>query len=97
MYNRAMQKRYSISQARANLPSIVDRVEGGESVELTRRGKPVAAVISIQDLERLRARRASFSTAYGRFLGQWALEDVGVEDGFFDAARDAGLGRDVDL
>src|SRR5690606_17744107 len=97
MYNRAMQKRYSISQARANLPSIVDRVEGGESVELTRRGKPVAAVISIQDLERLRARRASFSTAYGRFLGQWALEDVGVEDGFFDAARDAGPGRDVDL
>jgi prevent-host-death family protein len=32
----------SLADAKARLSELVDRVEGGESVDITRRGKPVA-------------------------------------------------------
>ena len=48
-----MAKQYSISDARNNLPSIVKQVEYGPAVELTRRGRPVAVLISHKEYERL--------------------------------------------
>jgi prevent-host-death family protein len=48
-----MQKQFSIAEAKNRLPTIVHSVENGPSVELTRRGKPVAVILSIQEYERL--------------------------------------------
>ena len=46
----------SISEARESLAEIVNRVVyGGERVVLRRHGKPVAALVSADDLERLAA------------------------------------------
>ena len=45
----------SVSEARATLPELLDRVEEGEEVVITRHGKAVAVVIRP---DRLRARRA---------------------------------------
>lgn len=45
----------TVSQARALLPQIVQRVLDGEEITLTRHGQPVAVVIRP---DRLRARRA---------------------------------------
>jgi prevent-host-death family protein len=45
----------SVSEARATLPELLDRVEGGEEVAITRHGKVVAVLIGP---ERLRVRRA---------------------------------------
>jgi prevent-host-death family protein len=59
-----MAKRYSIADARANLPTIVDQVEAGESIELTRRGKPIPAIVSLRELEELRRGRSRFGEAY---------------------------------
>src|SRR2546422_1642989 len=52
-----MSKKYSITEARSNLPKIVDQAEAGTEVELTRRGKPVAVIISHRQMERLRSER----------------------------------------
>jgi antitoxin (DNA-binding transcriptional repressor) of toxin-antitoxin stability system len=46
----------TISEARASLPSVVDRVEQGEEITITRHGKPVAVIVR-PDV--LRARRSS--------------------------------------
>jgi antitoxin (DNA-binding transcriptional repressor) of toxin-antitoxin stability system len=35
----------SVSEARAMLPALVDRVERGEEITLTRHGRPVAVVV----------------------------------------------------
>jgi prevent-host-death family protein len=44
-----------VTQARAQLAELVNRVVyGGEQVVLTRHGKPLAALVSAADLERLR-------------------------------------------
>jgi len=46
----------STGEARDNLATVVNRVAfGRERVTLTRRGKPVAAVIPLEDLELLEA------------------------------------------
>jgi prevent-host-death family protein len=45
----------SVSEARAILPDVLDRVERGEEITLTRHGRPVAVLVRP---DALRARRA---------------------------------------
>lgn len=59
----AVSKQYSITAARNQLPAIVHEVENGPPVELTRRGRPVAVLLSFRDYERLRPRKRSLSEA----------------------------------
>ena len=90
-----MPNRYSIAEARTNLPAIVNQAEAGAEVELTRRGKSVAVLISRGQLERLRSARPRFADIYGAFLRKHSLKDIGLEDDFFKAVRERGAGRKV--
>jgi prevent-host-death family protein len=96
MYIRRMSKRYSIAEARSSLPRIVDEVEAGEAVELTRRGKAVAVVVSLRELERLRGERTSFGDAYRKFLKTHAVREIAIGDEL-KSIRDRGTGRKVSL
>lgn len=55
--------RISLAEAKAHLSEIIDRVEAGESVEITRRGKTAAVITPVArpkqpiDLAALRALR----------------------------------------
>ena len=62
-----MPKTYSVAEARANLPRILDEVESGGEVELTRRGKAVAVVIAIDEFERMSSGRRDFGKAYAAY------------------------------
>ena len=97
MYIFGVPKRYSIANARANLPSIVDEAEAGQVIELTRRGRPVAVILSLRELERLRGTRTLFSDAYRKFVESHPLQEVGLDAHFFDAVRDPEPGRKVSL
>jgi prevent-host-death family protein len=97
MYIRRMAQRYAIAEARANLPTLIDEVEAGAAVELTRRGKVVAVMISVAEYQRLRSRRASFQEAYQQFLKKHSLEEIGLEPDFARQLRDRSAGRKVDL
>jgi prevent-host-death family protein len=96
MYIGAMARKYSISEARSRLPAIVDQAEAGLEVELTRRGEPVAVVVSRRALDRLRGGRRPFGEAYRRFLERFALEEVGLESPLA-GPRDKSPGRRVSL
>ena len=56
---------YSLADAKAHLSELIDKVEAGETVEITRRGKTVARVVPPErklkklDVERLRRLTAS--------------------------------------
>ena len=52
-----MEKDYSIAQARHDLPAIVHEVERNGRARITRRGRPVAVVLSIAEFERLLSAR----------------------------------------
>ena len=74
-----MTKQYSISQARNSLPALVHAVEDGASVELTRRGRPVAVLVSISDYDRLTGKRPNLLSAIERFRAETDLEELDVE------------------
>ena len=46
---------YSIAEARNNLARLVHDAEDGDPVHLTRRGLPVAVILSLADYEHMRA------------------------------------------
>lgn len=95
VYTVGMTKRYSIAEARAHLPSIVDEVEVGKPVELTRRGKPVAVVLSLGQYHLMSTSRANFSDAYREFCGRFDLKEVGLDGGYVNTLRAGGAGRKV--
>ena len=92
-----MSKSYTVASARAKLAKIVDEVESGKEVELTRRGKKVAVVMSAARYSRLRGDRVAFMTAYETFRGDTDLSEVGVEPGWASGLRDRDAGRGVKL
>jgi antitoxin Phd len=92
-----LSKSYSIAAARNQLPGILHDVEHGRPVEITRRGKPVAVVVSIQEYRRMSSPRTSFAEAYAAWRKGVDPEDLDAEPGYFDALRDRSPGRDVNL
>jgi prevent-host-death family protein len=90
-------KTYSVADARARLPDILDDVEAGKEIQLTRRGKAVAIVLSPERYEALRRKHADFREAYRAFVSRYSLEEVGLEADFFASMRDEGPGRRVRL
>ena len=92
-----MSQRYSIAEARSRLPSIVDQAEAGIQVELTRRGQPVAVLVSRREFERLRGKRLHFGDTYKKFLETHSLREIGVDDDFAASTRDRTTGRKVSV
>jgi len=93
-----MAKQRSIAEARSSLPSLVREVESGQSVELTRRGEPVAVLIGRQQYARLTSRHRRFSEAYGDFTRDIGLKELAIDpEEVFAGVRDETRGREVDL
>jgi prevent-host-death family protein len=92
-----MAKTYTIASARAKLSDIVDEVEAGSEVELTRRGKKVAIVMSAARYARLRGERVAFMTAYETFRAGYDLSEAGLDRSFARSLRQRDVGRPVKL
>lgn len=85
----------SVSEARASLPEVLDRVERGEEVTITRHGRPVAVVLRP---DAVRARRGEqvigrarevaelVAAARGRPLPEAALSEERARE-WVDAVR----------
>lgn len=89
-------KRFSIAEARKNLPTLIRIVEKGAAVELTRRGKPVAILVSTKTYDGLTADAPDLWLAIEEFRRSADLEALGIDDVYCDV-RDRTTGRDVDL
>jgi prevent-host-death family protein len=97
MYNPAMRRSYSVASARAKLAEIVDEVASGEDVEIMRRGKKVAVLVSPARYARMSGKRLGFGGAYAAFMRKPEAKDFGVEVDFAQGLRDRGLARPVKL
>jgi antitoxin Phd len=92
-----MPEKISIAQAKNNFTTIIQGVETGPAVQITRRGKPVAMLVSLKEYERLSRRQNNFYDAMMAF--RQSLEEDGVEmtGEEFEGLRDKTIGRDVEL
>lgn len=91
-----MPKRYSIADARNQLPALVHAVADHGPVELTRRGRPVAVLVSIADYQKLCSGRPDLWSGVARFREE---TDLGALDlaAALDEVRDRSIGRDLEL
>jgi prevent-host-death family protein len=85
---------YSIAEARNRLARLVHDAEGGRPVELTRRGKRVAVLLSVEQFDRAVRGKPSFWDALTAYRAQVDLRDMDVDEIFQDV-RDVGSGRKV--
>ena len=90
-----MLESYSIAEARDNFTAIVRDVERVSAIELTRRGKPVAVLISIEKYRRLSAGRKNYWDAYSEFRDGADLRRLDIEPEIFEGLRDVAPGRET--
>jgi len=84
-----MNDRHSIGAAHDKLSRLVREAERGKTVELTRYGEPVAALIGYRELERLTGRYRPFADALRDFSAKVNLPALAIDpDQVFGAMRE---------
>jgi antitoxin Phd len=92
-----MDEQYSIAEARHDLAALVRKLEEKRQIHITRRGKTVAVLLSIQEYQRLTAERRGFWEAYDKFRGVVNLEELQIDVKIFNGSRSREPGRELDL
>ena len=87
-------KEVSISNARENLPSLVRDAQRGMTVTLTRRGEPVAVMISTDRYHAYTKSSMPLRRALENFRSAFDLEQLDIES-IYKGVRDRTEGRVV--
>jgi len=88
-----MAKTYSIAETRNQLTRIIRMVELGDHVHITRRGKPVAVLLSREVFEALHGKRPGLAEALRRFRQRVPPEDL-LDDEDLAGLREGVSGRE---
>lgn len=92
-----MKRSYSVAATRAKLAEIIDEVVSGEDVEIVRRGKRVAILVSPVRYARMSGERPGFGELYATFMRKHDPHAFGVDEDFAADLRDRSMGRPVKL
>jgi len=90
-----MRKSFSIAEARHDLAALVHQLDRHKRIELTRRGKPVAVLISVREYNRLATPARHFWEAYESFTKATDLRRLGIEPELSADWRDRTSGREM--
>ena len=88
-----MARSCSIADAKNHLPRLVHEVERGSPVELNRRGRPVAILLSMEQFRILSGRSEGFGKAARRFLREVPAARGAIDGRFLRGVRDRSPGR----
>ncbi|MHC1726689.1 MAG: type II toxin-antitoxin system Phd/YefM family antitoxin [Syntrophobacteraceae bacterium] len=92
-----MEAQYTIAEAKNKLPAIVHSLEKGSPVKLTRHGRPVAVLLSVDQYERLSRGTEGYWEALESFRDQMKKEGILISEADFEDLRDDSRGREVEL
>lgn len=85
---------FSIADARAHFPKIINEAEAGKASQLTRRGKPVAVLLSLAEYESLISqRKEGLAEALKAYRALKEPDDDRLLDAEIDNWRDRAEGR----
>ena len=82
----------SVAEARRNFAPLIERAEHGRVIEITRRGKAVAVLLSAAEYAVI-TKRSSFIEAARQVRDRMGVEDLGIGVADFDGLRDRLPGR----
>ncbi len=86
-----MTRQISVAEARNGFTRVLRAVERGQIVEVTRRGKTVAVLLSARQWKR----RRNFYEALQEWRKKYDVEKLGIGPEIWDGVRDPSPGRDV--
>jgi len=95
-----MKTKFSISEAKNKLTAIIHDIENLKSaqpVELTRHGKPVVILMSVDDYKKMTKKNRGLWNEWLAFRGKFESEAFDFDDSVFEGLRDYSKGRDVDV
>ena len=90
-----MQNSFSIAEARNRLAALIHQVERRSRVQITRRGRPVAVLLSIAEYNRVTSQSKGFWEQYCAYLATADLSKVQIDPEIFEGIRDRSSGREV--
>ncbi|MBU1171113.1 MAG: type II toxin-antitoxin system Phd/YefM family antitoxin [Proteobacteria bacterium] len=92
-----MKSQLSISQVKNQLPAIIHEIEKGQMVHVTRHGKSVAVLLSVDEYDRLIGKKDDFWENYLTFRHHVKEKNLMIDDSVFEDVRDHSPGRDLKL
>lgn len=92
-----MTRQYSIAEARDHFAAIIHELDSTSSVQVTRRGKPVAMLLSLAEYERLAAVKSGFWSRFESFRSRVNVAELDIGADVFGDLRDESSGREIDL
>jgi prevent-host-death family protein len=85
----------SVAEARQNFARLIRTAQQGRAIEITRRGEPVAVLLSASEYLVLTGERPSFVEAVDRVRERLGVDELGIGDEVFEGLRDDSPGREV--
>jgi prevent-host-death family protein len=90
-------KRYPVADARRRFADLIGSAERGGVVEITRRGKPVAVLVSAARYASMSGEGRRFVDAANEVRERFRVDALAIDDGIFSGLRDRSPGRTVAL
>jgi prevent-host-death family protein len=87
----------SIAEARKNFARLIKRAQQGKAIEITRRGEPVAVLVSAAEYSAITGDRPSFVEATRQVRERLDVDSLNIGDSDFEGLREESPGRDVSL
>jgi antitoxin Phd len=89
--------KFSIAEAKNKLPALIHQAERSGRVDLTRRGKSVAVILSLEEYNRISGQRQGLWNSISKWRAGVATWEEPWSDAEVDSWRNADPGRPVDF
>ena len=87
----------SVAEARQHFARLIKRAQQGKAIEITRRGEPVAVLVSAAEYSAIKGERPSFVDATRQVRERLGVDALEIGDADFEGLREQSPGRDVSL
>jgi len=87
----------SVAEARQHFARLIKRAQQGKAIEITRRGEPVAVLVSAAEYSAITGNRPSFTDTTRQLRKRLGVDGLDIGDSDFEALREESPGRDVSL
>ena len=87
----------SVAEARQHFARLIKRAQQGKAIEITRRGEPVAVLVSAAEYSAITGDRPSFIDATAQIRERLDVDSLNIGDSDFEGLREESPGRDVSL
>lgn len=87
----------SVAEARQHFAGLIKRAQQGRAIEITRRGEPVAVLVSAAEYSAITGDRPSFVDATKQVRERLRIDSLNIGDSDFEGLREESAGRDVPL